>query len=147
MFKILHKTLATGVVTKRYPAGPAIISERFRGRPEFDFPKWKDARPAADVCPTEAISIQESNGARTVNVDYGRCIFCGLCADTSTEAAIRVTKEFELASRDRNDLVWTAEYTLKPDGTHQKLNAVHHGVSSSATADQAGNQLQQTINK
>src|ERR1017187_9154772 len=50
MFKILQKTVSTGTVTANYPAEPAKISDRFRGRPSFDFDKWKDARPAAEVC-------------------------------------------------------------------------------------------------
>ena len=146
MFKILQKTVSTGVVTSRYPGGPAIISERFRGRPEFDFAKWKDARPAAAVCPTEAISVQENNGTRTVTVDYGRCVFCGLCAAASPEGAIRITREFELASMNRGELVTIAEYTLRSDGTHQKLNQVRPGVSS-PPADAAGAQVRRAIHK
>jgi len=32
MFKILQKTVSTGIVTVNYPAEPAKISERFRDR-------------------------------------------------------------------------------------------------------------------
>jgi Ni,Fe-hydrogenase III small subunit/formate hydrogenlyase subunit 6/NADH:ubiquinone oxidoreductase subunit I len=148
MFKILQKTMATGVVTSRYPGGPAIISEKFRGRPEFDFAKWKDARPAAEVCPTEAISVEQNNGTRTVTVDYGRCVFCGLCAGASPEGAVRITREFELASVNRGELITIAEYELRSDGTHQKLNQIRHGVSSPPPdADQTGVRLRQTIHK
>ncbi len=111
MFKILQKTISTGVVTGNYPRTP----ETFRGRPAFDFERWQDARPAAEVCPTEAISILEGEDSRTVIVDYGRCIFCGLCAGQ----AVVMTQEFELATRDRRDLVLTAEYDLNPDGTQR----------------------------
>ena len=148
MFKILQKTLTTGVVTKRYPNAPSIVSKRFRGRPEFNFSKWTDARPAAEVCPTEAIAIHESNGSREVTVDYGLCIFCGLCAAASADGAIRNTTEFELASRDRSELIRIAEYSLNPDGTHRKLNATHRGgPTAGATVDQAGEKLRQTIHK
>ena len=57
MFRILRNTFDTGVVTAAYPNGPARICGAFRGAPRFDFPKWRDARPAAAVCPTGAISI------------------------------------------------------------------------------------------
>jgi formate hydrogenlyase subunit 6/NADH:ubiquinone oxidoreductase subunit I len=97
MFKILQKTVSTGIVTANYPAKPAQISERFRGRPSFDFDKWKDARPAAEVCPTGAISLSDKGDSRKVTVDYGLCVFCGLCAEASSDQAVRITQEFELA--------------------------------------------------
>src|SRR6266536_5224366 len=102
MFKILQKTLKTGTVTVNYPAEPAEISQHFRGRPSFDFEKWKDARPAAEVCPTGAISLYDKGDSRRVTVDYGLCIFCGLCADASSDQAVRVTQEFEQATSDRH---------------------------------------------
>ncbi len=37
MFKILNKTLRTGLVTIGYPHAPATLPERFRGAPHFDF--------------------------------------------------------------------------------------------------------------
>ena len=80
MFKILQRSLATGVVTTGYPDAPAQISASFRGAPRFDFAKWQDARPAAAVCPTEAISIRETGQTRQVTVDYGLCIYCGECS-------------------------------------------------------------------
>ena len=121
MFKILEKTFRTGIVTAPYPAVPARLSEHFRGRPHFSFEKWTDARPAAVVCPTGAIALFDYGDHRQVTVDYGRCIFCGQCADVSTDGAVRVTREFELAARDRRDLVFTAEYSLNSDGTQRSL--------------------------
>lgn len=120
MFKILEKTLRTGTATVPYPHAPAAISERFRGRPEFDFERLPDARPAARECPTGAVSLADAGASRTVTVDYGRCNFCGLCAG----AGVAVTNDFALAARSRNALVVTAEYALKPDGTHERLVSV-----------------------
>ncbi len=121
MFKILQKTVSTGIVTANYPAEQARISPHFRGRPSFDFERWKDARPAAEVCPTGAISLSDSDSARKVTVDYGLCVFCGLCAEATTDQAVRITQEFELATAHRQDLVLTAEYALNLDGTHRAL--------------------------
>src|SRR5579864_1100076 len=105
MFKILQKTLRTGIVTARYPNEPAHVSEHFRGRPEFDFENWSDARPAAEICPTGAIEVLDEGDRQQVTVDYGRCIFCGQCADVSTDGTVRMTREFEMATRDRRDLI------------------------------------------
>ena len=128
MFKILNHTLKTGIVTIGYPHGPAAVSERFRGAPQFNFERWRDARPAAEACPTEAISIADSDSARRVTVDYGLCIFCGQCVEADHDGAIESTRQFELAARQRRDLVLTAEYTLKSDGSHDQLKDVHQGL-------------------
>jgi formate hydrogenlyase subunit 6/NADH:ubiquinone oxidoreductase subunit I len=82
MFKILRKTAQTGLVTIGYPEKPALLSMRYRGAPRFDFSHWRDSRPAAEVCPTGAISIEERDDTRLVTVDYGLCIYCGQCAVT-----------------------------------------------------------------
>jgi Ni,Fe-hydrogenase III small subunit/formate hydrogenlyase subunit 6/NADH:ubiquinone oxidoreductase subunit I len=124
MFKILQKTFATGIVTTKYPEEPAQISEHFRGRPTFDFHKWKDARSAADVCPTGAIDVRDNGDSRRVTVDYGLCVFCGLCAETSPDQAIQITQEFEMACASRRNLILTADYSLNADGTHREFRAV-----------------------
>ncbi len=119
MFEILHKSFSTGVVTTSYPATPPEISSYARGRPEIDWPNWTDARPAAAICPTGAISHQDINGQRSAKLDMAKCIFCGLCADI--DKAIRMTNVCECAARSRDDLVTSAAYSLKPDGTHGHL--------------------------
>lgn len=129
MFNILQKTIRTGIVTKNYPAERSQISEHFRGRPSFDFEKWTDARPAAEVCPTGAISVCNNDGRRKVTIDYGLCVFCGLCAEASSDQAVRITQEFELATMSRSDLILTAEYILNGDGSHRELREVHRGLS------------------
>jgi ferredoxin len=117
-------------VTTDYPVSGANIPGHFRGKPSFDFERWQDARPAAEVCPTEAISFRDDGDTRIVTVDYGRCIFCGLCAG---EAA-RITQEFELATRSRNRLVRTVTYGLNPDGTHSRFSGGIFGESYTSLA-------------
>ena len=148
MLKILQKTVSTGTVTANYPAEPAKISDRFRGRPSFDFDTWKDARPAAEVCPTGAISLSDEGDFRKVTVDYGLCIFCGLCAEASSEQAVRITQEFELATSDRRNLVLTAEYTLNNDRTHHGLRKVDRRLVSAETdVENLGKKARETIHK
>jgi Ni,Fe-hydrogenase III small subunit/formate hydrogenlyase subunit 6/NADH:ubiquinone oxidoreductase subunit I len=127
MFKILQKTFSVGTATVDYPSIAPRLAEQFRGCPEFDFAAWSDARPAANACPTGAIAVCDRDGVRQVTVDYGRCIFCGECAEASLDGAVRMTQRFELAATDRRDLVLFAEYTLHPDGSHAELQSATSG--------------------
>ena len=148
MFKILQKTFATGIVTTKYPGEPAQVPECFRGRPSFDFERWRDARPAADVCPTGAIFVCDEGNSRRVTVDYGLCVFCGLCADASPDQAIRITPEFELASADRRKLVLTAKYRLNADHTHQQLIEMWRGDGHlEAGVESIGQKAREQIHK
>ncbi len=128
MFKILKKSLQTGLVTIDYPRRSPAVSERFRGAPRIDFARWGDARGAAERCPTGAIAIEDGEGVRRVKLDYGLCIFCSQCAEDEPGGAVRITQEFELAARHREALVTTAEYTLEADGTHRELRSVSEGA-------------------
>src|ERR1041385_233429 len=111
MFEILRKSIGTGMVTTGYPRSGAEVSSQARGRPEIDFKNWKDARSAANVCPTGAIACGDLAGQPTATLDLGKCIFCGLCAET--DSAIRMTNQCELSARTRNDLITNAEYELR----------------------------------
>jgi Ni,Fe-hydrogenase III small subunit/formate hydrogenlyase subunit 6/NADH:ubiquinone oxidoreductase subunit I len=119
MFGILGKSLGTGVVTENYPVTPPEISARARGKPEIDWANWKDARSATAICPTGAISHQDANGRRVAKLDLASCIFCGLCAEV--DKAIRMTNICECAARHREELAAGATYSLKPDGSHEKM--------------------------
>jgi Ni,Fe-hydrogenase III small subunit/formate hydrogenlyase subunit 6/NADH:ubiquinone oxidoreductase subunit I len=119
MFETIRQSLKTGVVTTSYPDTPAEVSGRARGKPVIDWDKWKDARPATGICPTEAISYQDVNGQRVAWLDLAKCIFCGLCADV--DPAIRMTNVCECAACRRDDLLTSASYTLKPDGSHDRI--------------------------
>src|SRR5260370_7899310 len=148
MFKIIQKTIGAGIVTRAYPAELAQVSEHFRGRPHFDFEKWTDARPGAEVCPTGAISLRDSDDSRKVTVDYGLCVFCGLCAGASSDKAVRITQEFELATKNRRNLILTAEYTLNADHTHRQIGAVHRGSGNvEEDVDSVGQKAPETIHK
>ena len=127
MFKILQKSFRVGTATADYPRVAPRLAEQYRGCPEFDFAAWSDARPAAEACPTGAIAVSDHDGARQVTVDYGRCIFCGECEAASANGAVKMSRQFELAVTTRRDLVLTAEYTLRSDGSHAELKSATSG--------------------
>lgn len=119
MFGILGKSFKTGIVTADYPPATPELSQYARGKPEIDWPNWRDARPATAICPTGAISFQDSNGRRQAQLDMSKCIFCGLCAEV--DKAIRMTNVCRCAARRREELITGASYDLKPCGGHEKM--------------------------
>ena len=146
MFEILRKSFSTGIVTTSYPLTPAEVTSRARGRPDIDFAKWKDARPAAEVCPTQAISFRDTYGEREATLDLAKCVFCGLCAET--DSTIRMTPACELASSRRNDLKQAARYRLAQDGTHQQLLEAPKPVKNAdAGLEVVGRKLSERIKK
>jgi Ni,Fe-hydrogenase III small subunit/formate hydrogenlyase subunit 6/NADH:ubiquinone oxidoreductase subunit I len=147
MFEILQKSLRVGVVTENYPETPPAISPAARGRPEIDFARWKDARPAAKICPTGAIECHDEAGERTATLDLGKCIFCGLCAEV--DGAIRMTNQCELAAASKEALRSTARYRLAADGTHEKNIALpgDRKADDQKQFDETGERLKQQVQK
>ncbi|MGD0939572.1 MAG: NADH-quinone oxidoreductase subunit NuoB [Terracidiphilus sp.] len=147
MFKILQKSFKVGMATSGYPSIAPRLAEQFRGCPEFDFETWSDARPAANACPTGAISLRDSNGTRQATVDYGRCIFCGECEAASADGAVRMNRRFELAATDRRDLVLTAEYTLHLNGTHATLKSSTSGPGAEEIGKRVAGAIQSLLGR
>lgn len=146
MFETLRQSLKTGIVTTSYPATPPEVSRHTRGKPEIDWARWQDTRPATAVCPTGAIECRdeadEHGIIRSATLDLGKCIFCGLCAEV--EPAIRMTPQCELAVRSRGSLRHTARYRLPTDGTPARLLDPPPPASAEAITA-AGRQLQARI--
>ena len=149
MFEILRKSLAAGVVTTAYPEAPAEISRRARGRPEIDWAGWKDARAACAACPTGALSFSDRDQFRTATLDLGKCTFCALCAEA--DSAIRMTRDCELATATRNELVTTARYSLTAGSVHAELLGVQPGGEASTALngplETVGSELKQHIDR
>jgi len=61
----------------------------------------------AEVCPTGAITVRaEANGARRLDVDYGRCVVCQLCTEQCPTGAMEPSSDWAFGARRREDLVW-----------------------------------------
>src|SRR5947208_2089729 len=106
MFNILRARLQQGHRTLRFPEQEPVLPDRFRGRPELEPHKCvPDCRVCVDACPTDAIA-QDAQGLR---LDLGRCLFCTDCEQACPTGAIRFTREYQLGTRSRADLVLTGE--------------------------------------
>lgn len=121
MLRILTQALTGGIATNSYPTVVAEPPEGFRGKPEIDFVRCTACDVCVQACPTTAIAVQasaENDNRKIVSISYGDCIFCGEC-EAACPKAIRLTKEFQLATADKTQLTTRALYRVGNDGTYQ----------------------------
>jgi len=106
MIKIILARLQQKHRTMKYPDGaPPPLPDRFRGRPVIDTAQCPEGcRACADACPTGALNPQVPG-----HIDLGKCLFCAECAAACPQKAITYSKNYQLAARNRNDLVVTRE--------------------------------------
>lgn len=103
----LVKILTSNLLRRRrvpYPQMADTPPPAFRGRPLVDAARLDIEQDWAAICPSGAISLSEDAQGRRWQLDYGRCVFCGRCAEASANGAITMSNEFELAVRQREDL-------------------------------------------
>jgi len=110
MFNTLLARLHQGHRTIEYPdAPPPPLPVRFRGRPTIDASKCPDGCAlCAEACPTQAIAISDKP-----RIDLGRCLFCTDCVNACPAGAIRYTRDYRLAVRQRADLVVDPDREIK----------------------------------
>lgn len=106
-------------VTLEYPEKKAPLNDRFRGRLEFlvdenGKPKCTGCGMCQKVCPCkDLIKIErekdEHDKLKVIKyeVDIARCIFCGNCVQICPFSALSMSKEYELASVNKEDLIQT----------------------------------------
>ncbi|MCA9816342.1 MAG: NADH-quinone oxidoreductase subunit NuoB [Cyanobacteria bacterium HKST-UBA01] len=108
MLKSLVRILKAGTATQKeiFPN----LSPESRGLPAINKEAWESRNKANGVewtklCPTEAISVRQSDSTEELNLDLGRCIACGLCPDISPDGIIEKNLSTKTAVRNRQDLV------------------------------------------
>ncbi len=102
---ILRQCLATGRATGRYPAVVEPPPPALRGMPELRPAQCLGTGSCAAVCPTGAIRVTHVPEGWTWRLDLANCTGCGLCVEACPETAIVVSPHYELAARNRADLV------------------------------------------
>lgn len=99
----IGQALRTRIVTTGYPRRPEPQPAGVRNRLVLDPDRGRlaDLERCAAACPTSALTVRD----RTARLDLGRCIQCGRCVEASEHGALRFVPDYELAVRDRDDLV------------------------------------------
>jgi NADH-quinone oxidoreductase subunit I len=106
MIGYLFNIVRSKPLSVAYPAIAPLLQRGSRGTPVLN-PERCDANGACETaCPVSAIRVERTPGAAaTWQIDYGQCIFCGVCIIACPEGAIIASGAFELAARKRQAVV------------------------------------------
>lgn len=100
MLNTLKNRFEQGYRTSAYPKTPITLPERYRGRPVISTDAPADlAAQCAAACPQKAID------APTRRIDMGKCVFCGHCEHLSQGRFVSFSRNFEVATAVREDLI------------------------------------------
>ncbi len=112
----------------QYPEERVDYPDAFRGMPvlvqlENGEPRCVACGLCEFACPTDCITIVpgELEGARierypeAFDIDMSRCMFCGLCEEACPEEAIVMSREVEIATYDRESMLFEKEQLLVPE--------------------------------
>jgi NADH-quinone oxidoreductase subunit I len=107
----------------RFDAKQGVGLPGFKGRHILYFDKCTGCQLCAIACDGVAVAIemQHIKKGKPQNkkdiwpaVDYGRCVFCGLCVDACPFDALFMTNDYELAAYDKMSLKYTPEMLAVP---------------------------------
>ncbi|WP_246061474.1 NADH-quinone oxidoreductase subunit NuoI [Lapillicoccus jejuensis] len=126
------------VLTEEYPEKPRPTAPRYHGRHQLNrhpdgLEKCVGCELCAWACPADAILVEGANNddtpiseggqgrfspgeryGRVYQINYLRCIFCGLCIEACPTRALTMTNDYELADDNRADLIFTKDQLLAP---------------------------------
>ncbi len=111
----------------QYPEERLDYADAFRGHPvlvalESGAPKCVACGLCEFACPTDCITIlpDETRSAieripKVFDIDMSRCMFCGLCEEACPEEAIVMSRDVELATYDREAMLFHKEDLLRTE--------------------------------
>ncbi|MGD1054980.1 MAG: NADH-quinone oxidoreductase subunit I [Nitrososphaerales archaeon] len=127
----------------KYDARQGVGLPGFKGRHILFLDKCTGCQLCAIACDGVAVAIDMQKAQRDMPqnkkdiwpaVDYGRCVFCGLCVDACPFAALYMTNEYELSAYDKMSLKYTSNMLAVPpkpkSGTYKVKIDTDKGTTS-----------------
>jgi NADH-quinone oxidoreductase subunit I len=113
---VTFRNLGRTPVTVMYPDVPRVYPDRFRGVLALTYDKETGeencigCRLCEFICPPQVIQVEmlkakERNYAKTFTLELYACEFCELCVQVCPTDAIIMMKSFDLATKDRRELL------------------------------------------
>ena len=125
-------------VTVQYPHESLKMPERFRGHivlvrdPETGKAKCFACKLCERACPSDCITVEGAKleGAKKKSVtnyilDFTKCSLCGSCVEACRDGAIRFSREYNLASTNKDDYIMDLFQRLE----NERLEAERLGTS------------------
>ena len=111
----------------QYPEERVDYPDAFRGMPvlvqlENGQPRCVACGLCEFACPTDCITIVPGElpdagierYPEAFDIDMSRCMFCGLCEEACPEEAIVMSREVEIATYDRDSMLFRKDQLLVP---------------------------------
>ena len=135
----------------QYPEERVDYPDAFRGMPvlvqlDNGQPRCVACGLCEFACPTDCITIipGELEGAgierypEEFDIDLSRCMFCGLCEEACPEEAIVMSREVELSTFDRGELIFHKNELLVPENLlKRRLDFLRGEYERSTSAEEA----------
>jgi NADH-quinone oxidoreductase subunit I len=123
-------------VTVHYPHESLKMPKRFRGHielvrdPSTGIAKCFVCKLCEKACPSDCITVEgiKPEGAKRKTVtyyrlDFTKCSLCGSCVEACRDSAIRFSREFNLASTNKDDYVMDLFKRLEAEAKANPVSA------------------------